>query len=385
MPCLVGRQAGAGEGPAHIVAAEAHPAALGPVPPASGPVSGQRVIRAIARTTLAAGMIATCGASVWAIRQNPFVSPIVERSAEDIRLSVERALAREVTPAWLFPRLGAALAEGDRDRIAMLADLAAAHDIPLDPATQARVDAALADPGLLEGAAGCATCAIDIRSCESLAQIAACAIPFELTPFGDLNALRRQSTAWLYGEEVDEIETGLALAGLAATGAVVVSGGGSYVVKGGLSALRAARRMGALTPAFTRVLGDAADLPVNWGAVLRAAPLSEITDTARLARLTGMGEDLAVVVARTSPADTLVLLRHVETAEDAARLARTADALGPRTRVAMEVLGPARVFRSLTRVSDLALLTVGLLTALAVQLGGLCLSLALRSARRALR
>jgi hypothetical protein len=98
-----------------------------------------------------------------------------------------------------------------------------------------------------------------------------------------------------------------------------------------------------------------------------------------------MGEDLAVVVARTSPADALVLLRHVETAEDAARLARTADALGPQTRVAMEVLGPSRVLRSLTRISDLALLTVGLLTAFTVQLGGLCVSLALRSARRALR
>ncbi len=343
------------------------------------------MIRTAARATLAAASLATCGASVWALSQNPFAAPIVERSSAEVRMAVEQAMAREVTPAWLLPRLDAALAEDDRDRIAMLADLAATHGIPLDPAMQARVDAALTAPGFLEGASDCATCAIDIRSCESLPQIAACAIPFELTPFGDLNALRRQSTAWLYGEDVDEIETGLALAGLAATGAVVVSGGSSYVVKGGLSALRAARRMGALTPGFTRVLGEAADLPVNWGAVLRAAPLSEITDTARLARLTGIGEDLAVVLARTSPADTLVLLRHVETAEDAARLARTADALGPQTRVAMEVLGPARVFRSLTRVSDLALLTVGLLTALLVQIGGLCVSLALRTVRHALR
>jgi hypothetical protein len=310
---------------------------------------------------------------------------MVERSADEFSRHVERAMAREVTPAWLLPRLDAALAEDDRDRIAMLADLALDHGIPLDPSTRTRVDAALAGPGLLDGAAGCATCAIDIRSCESLAQIGACAIPFELTPFGDLNALRRQSTAWLYGGEVDEIETGLALAGLAAAGAVVVSGGGGYVVKGGLSALRAARRMGALTPAFARGLGDAADLPVNWGAVLRAAPLDDITDTARLGRLTRIAGDLAIVAGRTSPAEALVLLRHVETAEDAARLARTADALGPETRVAMEVLGPARVFRSLTRVSDLALLTVSLLTALAVQIGGLCVSLALRKARRALR
>ena len=343
------------------------------------------MIRAAARATLAAAALATGGASVWALTQNPFAAPLVDRTAEEMRLAVERAIAREVTPAWLLPRLDDALAEDDRDRIAMLADLAGEHGIPLDPATRGRVDEALAEPGLLEATANCATCAIDIRSCENLAAIAACAIPFELTPLGDLNALRRQSTAWLYGEEVDGIETGLALAGLAATGAVVVSGGGSYAVKGGLSAIRAARRMDALTPGFRRVLAEAADLPVHWGAVLRAAPLEEITDTARLSRLTGMARDLATVADRTSPPEALVLLRHVETAEDAARLARAAEALGPRTRVAMEVLGPARVFRSLTRLSDLALLTVGLLTALAVQIGRLCVSLALRSARRALR
>jgi hypothetical protein len=329
--------------------------------------------------------VATGAASVWALMQNPFAAPLVDRTAEETRLAVEQAMVREVTPAWLLPRLDEALAEDDRDRIAMLADLAADYTVPLDPATRGRVDVALADPGLLEGAADCATCAIDIRSCESLPQIAACAIPFELTPLGDLNALRRQSTAWLYGEEVDGIETGLALAGLGATTLVIASGGSSYIVKGGLSALRAARRMGALTPRFTRVLLEATDLPINWGAVVRAAPLDEITDTAKLARLTDMAEDLGTVVVKTSPAEALVLLRHVETADDAARLARTADALGPRTRVAMEVLGPARVFRGLTRVSDFALLTIGLVTALFVQLGGLCTSLALRSARRALR
>lgn len=343
------------------------------------------MIRTLSRAALASASLATFALSVWALGQNPFATPTVERSADGIRLSVERAMARHVTPAWLLPRLEAALDAGDGDRVAMLVDLSRTHAVPLDPVTEARVEEAFADPGVIEHVADCAACAIDIRSCESLGQVAACAIPFELTPFGDLNALRRQSTAWLYGKDVDQVETGLALAGLAATGAVVVSGGSSYIVKSGLSMLRAARRTGALTPRFTRALGDAADLPVNWSAVLRARPLDEITDPVRLSRLTDKARDLAVVAGRTSPAEALVLLRHVETAEDAARLARAADALGPQTRVAMEVLGPARVFRSLTRVGDLAMLTIGLFAALFVQLGGLCLSVALRAVRSALR
>jgi hypothetical protein len=343
------------------------------------------VIRSLARAALASVSLATFALSVWAIGQNPFAAPIVERSSEEIRLSLERAIARQVTPAWLLPRLEAALDAGDDDETAMLSGLAQTHGIPLGPVMQARVNEALADPGVLERVADCAACAVDIRACESIGQIGACAIPFELTPLGDVNAVRRQSVAWLYGEDVDQIETGLALAGLAATGAVVVSGGGSYIVKSGVSMLRAARRTGALTPGFARALGEAADLPVNWSAVRSARPLDEITDPVRLARLTGMAEDLALIAGRTSPAEALVLLRHVESAEDAARLARTADALGPQTRVALEVLGPARVFRSLTRVSDLAALTIGLFAALMVQVGGLCLSVALRAARRALR
>jgi hypothetical protein len=123
----------------------------------------------------------------------------------------------------------------------MLRTSGTAHAIPARPRHAGRRTPSRRG-GSSRAPADCGTCAIDIRPADSLGQIAACAIPFELTPFGDLNALRRQSTAWLYGSrDVDEIETGLALVGLAATALVVVSGGGSYAVKGGLSALRAAR------------------------------------------------------------------------------------------------------------------------------------------------
>lgn len=343
------------------------------------------MIRALARSALTAASIATGGAALWALAQNPFAAPMVDRSAEELRGVLDRALARAATADRLVPRLEAALAAGDRDRVAMLSDLAEAQGVALPPDLAARVAEATAPEGLLDSAAGCAACALDIRACDSLARIGACAIPFEMTPLGDLNALRRQAGVAIGGGEVDRIETGLALAGLAATGAVIVSGGGSAAVKGGAGAIRAARRMEALTPGFGRVLAEAADLPVDWAAVRRAAPLDEITDTARLARLGRIAEDLAAVARHTSPAEALVLLRHVETAEDAARLARVSEAMGPRTRAAFEVLGPARVFRAATRVGDLALLTLGLLAALVVQLGTLSLSVALRGARRTLR
>ncbi|MDH3263476.1 MAG: hypothetical protein OEM24_05720 [Paracoccaceae bacterium] len=341
-------------------------------------------MRRLARAALTGLTLATGAAAVSTFSQNPFAKPLVERTVGAARLELERAMAREVTPDWLVPRLAAALDAGDRDRVEMLSGLAAKYGVPLSPETWAAVDAALAPPGLAERAYDCALCAADIHACGTLSEIAACALPFELTVAGDVNALRRQAQAALAGEAVDRVESGLALVGIGATVAVLATGGASYVVKAGATSLRVARRMGAITPAFGRVLADAADLPVDWSAVLRAAPLSEITDTARLARLGRIAEDLGTLRANTSSAEALVLLRHVETAEDVARLARLSAATGPETRATLEVLGKARAFRALTRVSDLALAAIGLLAAFAAGLGHLALSLLPRALRRLL-
>lgn len=342
-------------------------------------------MRGLARAALAALTLATGAGAALTLAQNPFAEPVVERGLSEARLALERAMAREVTPDWLVPRLEAALAADETDRIAMLSALAQKHGVPLAPETWAAVDAALAPAGLGEQAADCAACAVDIHACDGLGQIGACALPFEMTVAGDLNALRRQAQAALAGEEVDRLETGLALVGVGATVAVLATGGTSYVVKAGATSLRVARRMGALTPGFGRVLAEAADLPVDWAAVLHAAPLAEITDTAKLARLGRIAEDLGTVRANTSTAEALVLLRHVDSAEDAARLARLSAVAGPETRATVEVLGKVRAFRALTRVSDLALAAIGLVAAFVVQLGMLALSLAGRAARRRLR
>jgi hypothetical protein len=338
-------------------------------------------MRRLARATLTGLTLASGGAALWTLSQHPFAEPLVERTASAARLELERAMAREVTPDWLLPRLDAALAEDDRDRVELFSGLATKYGVPLAPETWAAVDAALAPAGLAERAYDCAVCAVDVHACESLGQIAACALPFEMTVAGDVNALRLQAQAALAGEAVDKVEAGLALVGVGATVAVLATGGASYVVKAGATSLRVARRMGAVTPAFGRALAEAADLPVDWSAVLRAAPLSEITDTAKLARLGDIAEDLGTLRANTSSAEALLLLRHVENAEDAARLARLSAATGHETRATLEVLGKARAFRALTRVSDLVLSAIGLFAAFAAGLGQLVLARLFRALR----
>ncbi|MDP1668191.1 hypothetical protein [Phaeovulum sp.] len=56
-----------------------------------------------------------------------------------------------------------------------------------------------------------------------------------------MNALRRAGLAWSLGEEVDQFEAGLAVAGLVSTGLVLSSGGASATVEVGVTGLRLAR------------------------------------------------------------------------------------------------------------------------------------------------
>jgi hypothetical protein len=339
------------------------------------------------RGALAIASLAAAAATAWALASNPLLLPFAERAAAEGRAALEAAVARRVDEDWLLPRLEAALAAEDVDRAEVLLDLAGAHGVSL-PEPLAEEATALVSPNPVESARICAACAWDPAGCMGLAQLLTCGLPFELTPLGDVNALRRQAAAWLAGAEVDQLETGLALAGLGATALVPVSGGGSATVKAGATVARVAHRSGRITPAFSRVLADAAAVPVAWHRLddlaLGRVALEEVVDTVRLARLGEIGADLGRLIQNTSTADTLGLLRHVEDPADLARLVRISENAGETTRPAVETLGLARAFRATTRVSDLVLAAAALLAGLAVQLAGLAGTLALRAARRSL-
>lgn len=347
------------------------------------------MIRALARTAILIWTLACLAASGVILARHPFAAPMVERTGAEARAALARAVAATVSPEWLAPRLAAAVAEGDADAAALHLELAAEHGIALPEDLHAEAEALVAARGgTWETAADCAACAWDITACRTLAQIGACAIPVELSPLGDLNALRRAGTDWITGAEVDEVEAGLALVGLAATGAILVSGGTSLTLKAGATALRMARRTGALTPGLGRALADAGRGLIRWQelpAVLgRRVPVETAVDQARWAALGAMAADIGRIAARTSPAEALTLLRHAEDGADLARLARLAEAAGPDTRKSLAVLGKARAFRTLARLSDLALAAVGALALLAAQVGALLASAAKLLLRRAL-
>lgn len=296
--------------------------------------------------------------AIWTASQNPFAQPLVARSAEQVRLAIERAIALQVTPGWLLPRLSAAIAADEPDRVTMFLALADDHAIPLPAETRAAADAVLAArAGFVGTATACGRCAVDIASCASLRLLSVCAIPFELSPAGDVSALGRAGYAWMTGSDVDDIEAGLAAVGLGATVATLASGGTSMSMKLGATVLRVGRKIGALRPAMLDAIRQS------------------VTRAGDEATLAAIATDFGRLRDSTSSADALTLLRYAEGPADLSRLVRISEAAGPRTGAVLEVLGKARTFRLLNRVNNLALLAVGLATLLGTQLASALLSL----------
>lgn len=322
------------------------------------------MIRALARLALLLWAITTVAAAAWALAQHPFAQPVIERTADQARAALTRAMARAATPEELTARITAALAADDPDQVALMLAIADDHATPLPADLRAQAQAVVeADQGWMATVGACMSCMADIRSCKSLSLIGACAIPFELSPAGDVNALRRQGMAWASGEDVDEVEATLAGLGLAATAATVATVGGAAPVKIGVGALRVARQADALSPGLTRVLTRAA------------------TEAGGVERLTSVAGDVTRIARATSPAETLPLLRLADDAPDLARMARLAEVAGPDTRKAVTLLGKARALRALNRVSTLAVAAIGLVALAGAQV----LALALAALKLALR
>ncbi len=303
---------------------------------------------------------ATAATVVWVVIQSPFAAPIVERNTVQIEAALTRAMAREVNLAWVLTRLQVAIINEDLMQLDLLLGLANEHGVilPVDLIYDIQ-DINDAATGLMARATTCGACAVDVTACATLTQIGTCALPFELTPAGDLNALRRAGGDYIAGDDVDRLDVGLAVIGLGATGAVLASGGTSYTIKAGTSVLRMARRLGTLSAPLAARLSSLVGDAVHWDrmgdlAALRIGPAAMV-DSAKLAELSDLGGSLRRVAGNTSVAEAVSLLRHVDSAEDAARLARVSDAMGPKTRGAFEVLGKARVFRAAVRLSDLAI------------------------------
>ncbi|MFN3526312.1 MAG: hypothetical protein ACK4YU_09500 [Paracoccus sp. (in: a-proteobacteria)] len=334
-------------------------------PPRHSFVSRLRAVARLALLLWAMGSVALTG---WLLSRNPFAAPFIDRSLTEARFAIESAVAARATPDWLIPQLHAALEADDMQRLDLLAALAVDQNTPLPEDLATRIAQVQADrTGLWAQLSDCGTCMTDMAACPSLRLMAACTVPFELSPAGDAAALIRQSRNYVTGDEVDEVEAALAGIGIAATAAGLVTLGGSLTLKGAATTLRVARRADALSPGMNRAL---------LAAVRGPAPAQALGD---------MAQDLRRISRASSTPEALSVLRHADSAEDLTRLARFSEAAGPKTGRALAVLGKADSLRLLRRLGDLAMAAAGMIALVLGQIAALLGALVQMALRRALR
>ncbi len=341
-------------------------------------------LRVLLWWALRIGTVIVAAANLAVLAQHPFAQPFIERTAAGARLALDRALGERLTPGWVAAELDAAVKREDLDRAELLLGLVESRRIAVSELAIAGarefVDRQNQPLARLQR---CSACLMDAADCRTPSMLFACNIPVELTVIGDVKALAEAGADVVADRQVDRIDVALAAAGIGATALVPLTGGTSLTIKAGATTLRVARRMGVLGKGIVRALTDAAKAPFDEFA--RTGRLDAVTDARRFRRLGRIADDLGTVAKHAGPAETIFLLKHVETAKDAAALARVSRIAGKKTRRTIEVLGLGRAARALVRLSDLARTALGLLAALALQALALLAPLCLRPLRLALR
>jgi hypothetical protein len=338
-------------------------------------------------------MLVSLGWSLWWLRdlaRTPGVAVLVERAASGLEAAYLGDLARVATPEALGARLAARLDAVPRDWVVIdaLSELADEQGIVLAPDLVARRDVLRAqDTGWIASGLSCAACAWDLRACD-LSVGLACGVAVNLTVLGDLVSLTREGGHYLAGAEVDQVDVGIAIVGLAATGLVVATGGTSLAVKGGAALLRVAHRTGRLAPEMLAVFRRAFASGIDWArlpAVRGIDDLARLTRPAVLRPAVAVAQDLGRLNARLGTRQTLHLMAAIDTPAEAARITRAADALGPRTVGAFEMLGKSRFLRLGLRLADEVWAVLAGAFAALTSLAGLVGSALARVARPALR
>jgi hypothetical protein len=338
---------------------------------------GRAALQGLARLVLTGLLIASlvvAGMSLSALARAPLGAAFVARSSAGIAAATERALAAHATPAAVAARIDALLQEAPRNWLAIEAveELAATRGIglPADVLTR-RAAAWEADSGFRQGATECLNCLTDAATC-SMTYLMICRAPVELSPLGDIGGVMRAGSAYLAGEDVDEVDAILSVIGLSAVTLSVWSGGSSLTLKTGAGFAKLARAMGRLPDSLTAPFPRAFRDGIAWDSWRsyrpgRSSPLLR-PDVMRPA--TQIADDMGRLVKGAGPGGALHLMKYVDDPADLARMARSSDALGPRLLGTVEVLGKNRVMRLTRRLADEVIHALaGIMTALAALLG----------------
>jgi hypothetical protein len=260
-------------------------------------------------------------------------------------LRLKDAITREVVGR----EIDAAIAAEDSELAESFITLAEAHGLTPDPAWRASIEAlrqtetrrALRDlgQGFISGGT------------DSMAGMAG-GFAADMIGYGDMRDLYQEGSKLALGEAYDEVVLGMAAVGLAVTVATVGSFGGTAPARGGLTALKTAKKAGRLSKPLVTTLSATVREVVDEDAVKGAVSAARRLDlngtklaalaavrSGTVAKLRSVAENATTLFARTGPRGTMQALSIAENVEDVRRASRLATAFGPKTRAALKLLG----------------------------------------------
>ena len=323
--------------------------------------------------------VVTAVANAAVLFQHPFAEPYVVRAKAKAELALDRAIRKQMTPAWVAAELDHAVKSEDLDRAALLLELVEHHRIPV---AQSHTTRAREFVNQETGMWQCLACLANAAECRTPSEFLRCHLTIEMSPVGDVRTLIK---AGADAETVDKIDVTLAAVGLGATVLAPLTGGSSYTIKIGATAFRVARKMGRLGKGLGRIVAKAATTPIRWNKIyefVKTGKPSAVTDVRHLEEIGDIAGKISTVSKHANPPDAIFLLKHVNNGKDAAELASISKVAGKRTRGTVEVLGLAKAGAAIKRLSNLFMLAVGLLFALAGQLAALASPVCMHLLRR---
>ena len=282
-------------------------------------------MRRLARTLLALFALGSFGLTLWAgwqVWQSPGLTPVRERTAQEIVAVTDRMMTREATADRMAALIAERLAEEPRNWVTLqaLREVVAARGLAVDPAVLAAYDAAWeADSGVWATAAACGACFLDVSSC-SLNTALLCKLPLAITPIDDLRGVTQAAWDYATDQEIDLFDAGVSMVGLAATGLILTSGGTSGAVKVGTATAKTARGMKLVSKPMEDLVVRAARDGVDWGGVSLARLVDDpasLVKPAAIKPLVQVTGDLGAMYRSTDAVTTLHLMRYIDDAGEA--------------------------------------------------------------------
>jgi hypothetical protein len=266
--------------------------------------------------------------------------------------AIQRDLRAHATSADLDKHVGDAIARDDIDDANMYAELASWMGRSLTPETQKKLDAANSTAATVVRNAGqFASGFVTGEGGTSMAGLAG-AVTSDVTVVGDVRDIANEGSKMVHGKDYSELVLGLSVVGVAATVAVVATGGGGVVAKLGVSILKVAKRAGTLTIDFARTLTRLTRDAVNGQELARVLKGVDLTDlrateravteyarTVKGAEIFPVLSKLADISRAAGPGEAVRLLKYGRSTKDLDDIAAMSARLGKKTRGVVELTG----------------------------------------------